>query len=320
MPRSETLLIEWLRWAVALGGAALSRMRAVRLTREGRRVTGVIAEDGITGDAVPFRAHRIVNAAGPLCRELAATADRDRPELFHPSLAFNLLLDQPPPAGKTAVAVEPGGMGTLFLHPYQGRILVGTRHLPHRGPLSRPAAAQVPDAAVDAVLAALNRAFPGMRLTRDAVVERRAGYLPAVAPGSEIQAKRPVVVDHGAAGGPAGLYSLSGVKWTTARALAASFFKGLGLAEPADLSARPGRGAAPELSAEAFLALPDAEARRWLAGMQHETAALTVEDVLERRTGWSADPRHGAAVAERLAHLWPSPAAAAGPLVSGEHA
>jgi glycerol-3-phosphate dehydrogenase len=253
----------------------------------------------------------VANAAGPWCRELAAIADRDRPELFHPSLAFNLLLDCAPPAGELAVTVEPPGAGTLFLHPHGGRLLVGTWHLPYSGSLTKPASARVPPEAVEAMLRAVDAAFPGLALDRAAaVLEVRAGYLPAVAEGSAVQAKRPVIVDHGAAGGPAGLYSFSGVKWTTARAVAATFFAGQGLAEPANLPPRPVLGTATELSPEAFRALSDADARLWLAGLRRETAALTVEDVLERRTGWSSDPRHGATAECRLLDLWPSSAAA----------
>jgi len=310
MPRSETLLIEWLRWATALGARALNRMQVERLSVEAGRVTGVEAVDTLTGETHRFRAAAVANAAGPWCRALAATADGDRPELFHASLAFNLLLDRAPPAGALAVTVEPPGAGTLFLHPHGGRLLVGTWHLPCAGALTTPEAVQVPTAAIEAMLRAVNAAFPGLALDAAAVLEVRAGYLPAIAPGSAVQAKRPITVDHGAAGGPAGLFSISGVKWTTARKVAADFFAARGIPAPATTPARPQPAGWDQPAAEAFLALPADEARAWLDRLIRERAAFSVEDVLCRRTGWSAEPQHAAALRARLRALWPDGAAA----------
>ena len=322
MPRSETLLIEWLRWATALGARALNRMRVERLLVEAGRVTGVEAVDALTGETHRFRAAAVANAAGPWCRALAATADDDRPELFHASLAFNLLLDRAPPAGQLAVTVEPPGAGTLFLHPHGGRLLVGTWHLPcaghlsGAGPLPEPAATRVPATAIEAALRALDAAFPGLALDAAAVLEVRAGYLPALAPGSAVQAKRPVTVDHGAAGGPAGLFSISGVKWTTARRVAADFFAARGIPAPATTPSRPQPAGWDQPAAEAFLALPADAARAWLDRLIRERAVFSVEDVLCRRTGWSAEPQHAAALRARLRALWPAgtaaPAATAG--------
>jgi glycerol-3-phosphate dehydrogenase len=54
------------------------------------------------------------------------------------------------------------------------------------------------------------------------------GRLPAVAEGSTELASRPVIADHGRQGGPQGLVSVSGVKLTTARAVARRTLKVLG--------------------------------------------------------------------------------------------
>ncbi len=304
MARSEALLIEWLRWAVALGGAALNRVRVDGIATEAGGVQGVAATDTMSGRKLRFRGRRVVNAAGPWCRAFAAAADRDRPELFHASLAFNLLLDREPVAGDRALALEPGDGGTLFLHPHQGRILVGTRHLPFAGKPASPAAARVPEEAIRAVMDVLNGALAGLDLDRSAVVEVRAGYLPAVAEGAVAQAARPVMVDHGALGGPSGLHSVSGIKWTTARAVAAAFFDGAGVVLARATPPRPAPHPLDRLGAEAFLALPEPEALTWLLRLCRTRAVTTVEDVLRRRTGWSADPRFGAAAASRLEALW----------------
>jgi glycerol-3-phosphate dehydrogenase len=52
------------------------------------------------------------------------------------------------------------------------------------------------------------------------VLQVYAGLLPARSAGTTDLANREVIHDHGAAGGPKGLFSISGVKFTTARLVA----------------------------------------------------------------------------------------------------
>ena len=212
------LPVEILRWASACGATALNYVEGRRLLIEHGRVVGLEAADHETGDTFAFRAPVVVNCAGPWCRQLAVAFDRDLPRLFHPSLAFNVLLDRTP-LSSMALAVAPPqrGASTYFLLPLGDRILAGTRHTTWSGEVTEP----VPTGdQVDDFLGDLNAAVPGLRLSQRDVQQVHAGFLPAVTAGSHRQAKRPVVIDHGARGGPRNLYSVSGVKLTTARAVA----------------------------------------------------------------------------------------------------
>jgi glycerol-3-phosphate dehydrogenase len=220
MPDSERLLVELLRWASACGAQAINYAVAERLLVEDGRAAGVAARDLVTGRTFEVAARRVANCAGPWCRELAGRFDRDLPALFSPALAFNLLLDRAPLAAEALAVAAPGPKApTFFLHPWKGRILAGTRHLPVSGPGGGREAGPS-EADIEAFLAELNAAAPGLGARGADVLRVDWGLLPARRPCAARPASRPVLHDHGAAGGPRGLVSVSGVKFTTARAVA----------------------------------------------------------------------------------------------------
>jgi glycerol-3-phosphate dehydrogenase len=215
----QRVLHETLRWAGRCGARALNRIEAVELRTDGRKVSGLRAVGLESGESFEFRARAVVNCAGPWCRTVAARFDRDLPELFRPVLAFNLLLDREPPSRAALAVAAPGKAAqTWFLLPVAGNTLAGTFYVPAPGG-SGPGAG--PDeAAVAAFLRELNAAVPGWNVRPEQVLQVCHGWLPALADGSPVPASRPVLHDHGAVGGPEGLFSVSGVKLTTARAVA----------------------------------------------------------------------------------------------------
>ncbi|HYH23120.1 MAG TPA: FAD-dependent oxidoreductase [Azospirillum sp.] len=212
------LVPDVVRRARAAGAVCLEGVEARGLLTGGGAVRGVRVLDRDGGAERTLSAPAVVNAAGPWCRAVAAAFDRDHAGLFHPVLAFNLLLDREPPASTALALFPPGGAGpALFLRACGGRLLAGTRYERwQRGPETpRPG-----EAAVAALLDALNAAVPALALTARDVVRVHAGLLPARAPGSAEPAGRDVLLDHGRRGGPRGLVSVSGVKLTTARVVA----------------------------------------------------------------------------------------------------
>lgn len=213
------LVVEILRRACGSGAAALDRVEALDLRVAEGRVEGIRAVDKASGRILDLRARRVANCAGPWCGEVARRFDRDVPGLFRPALAFNLLLDREP-LSRAALAVASGepGAQTWFLLPWEGRLLAGTAYAPV--PWGSSGEEGPDEARIGSFLAALNAALPGFAARREEVVDVLWGRLPAVAEGGTALASRPVVFDHGAAGGPSGLVSVSGVKLTTARAVA----------------------------------------------------------------------------------------------------
>jgi glycerol-3-phosphate dehydrogenase len=213
------LIMEVLRRATAHGGAVLNYVTVTNVLEAGGRVRGVIARDEVAGVELEFSSAAVVNAAGPSAPDLAGSIGGRNQALFRPSLAFNLLLDQPPPAD-AAVAVRPPepGAPVYFVCPYRGRTLVGTGHAPW--PAGEPVPARVPDELVAGFLAQLERAIPGYGAASGTVTRHLVGLLPVRSAGTIRLARRPTVLDHGRRAGPGGLISVSGVKFTTAPAVA----------------------------------------------------------------------------------------------------
>jgi glycerol-3-phosphate dehydrogenase len=293
-PRGPRLLMELLRWACAAGALALNRVEARRLLLENGRVGGVKALDRTIGAELSVRAPVVVNAAGPGSRKLAADLGQDVPSLFRPSLAFNLLLDRPPLAD-VALALSPSRpRGQLFfLWPHGGRIFAGTWHAPWAGSVDDPTA---PPVMVESILTELNAAVPGLGLSRADVLGVYAGLLPATGEGMAALAVREVIHDHGAEGGPDGLFSISGVKFTTARLVAEKTLhrvlarRGQRLPPLQPVPRPPARDLPP---AERFIELVRTEpaaASRLIEALMYEEAALTPDDVVYRRTDWSDNP------------------------------
>ena len=73
---------------------------------------------------------------------------------------------------------------------------------------------------LEAFIDALNRSVPGLSLRRKDIASVMAGLLPLDRPGGRALARRETIIDHGRTGGPAGVFSVCGVKLTTARLVA----------------------------------------------------------------------------------------------------
>lgn len=296
MPEPHRVLIESLRWAHRCGARMLNYTEAVGLRLEGGRVVGLEAVDRETGDLLELRSRAVVSCAGPWSRALAKRFDRDVPELFHPLLAFNVLLDRELPA-ESALALAARGKNaqTWFLLPWQGRTLAGTAYVAAPG---GPGAGAPPgESEVAELLGALNAVVPGWNLNPSAIRRVYHGWLPAEAERSVLPAGRPVVHDHGNSGGPRGLVSVSGVKLTTARAVAEAVLRRVfkRLPPPGGVG-RPQADAPLALRDFLALALRDREAAREHArGIAGRQAVIHLEDLLLRRTDWGVLPEGEAA-------------------------
>lgn len=292
MPDSQRVLIETLRWACRCGARVLNYTEATGLRVEEGRVTGLEAVDRETGERLELRGRTVINCAGPWVRRLAGQLDRDHPELFRPVLAFNLLLDRQPLSGAAlAVASPRQGAQTWFLLPWKGRVLAGTFYVPLRN-----GEQGLDDSHINDFLAELNAAVPGWNVRRSEVLRIFQGRLPAESEGSATPSSRPVFHDHGSAGGPAGLFSVSGVKLTTARAVAEQALRRVLATRGERLPDRSPVGrpdADPPLPLDELLRLasrdPEA-ARSHLRGLVERQSVVHLEDLLLRRADWGLLP------------------------------
>ena len=118
-----------------------------------------------------------------------------------------------------------------------------------------------------------------------------------------------MLYDHGSAGGPKGLFSLAGAKFTTARLGAErllSLAYGAGRKMPRAPSGEGRPPPTPELNTQEFgdlLEHDPAAAAAYVRRIAEEESILHVEDLLLRRTDWGADPRQMAALSPLVGPL-----------------
>lgn len=222
---SERLTLALAQAAAERGAAVVNYLEALTVESARGAVAGLMARDLASGREFLVRGRAILLTAGPWTSRLLGEPAAP-PEL---ALACNLVVERA--LGPAAVAVRSrtgaegdpvcGGGRFMFMVPWRGRTLLGTSYRPWSQP---PGPAQATAGDLTALLAEFNAACPGLALRPAEIGFYHAGLLPLARPGQAPAggglASRPRVLDHGAAGGPAGLYSLRPVKFTTARALA----------------------------------------------------------------------------------------------------
>jgi glycerol-3-phosphate dehydrogenase len=219
----QTVHPDRLTWCVAraalAAGASIYPYTAVTGVHvEQGHVTGLAVVDVIAGTARDLPARQVVCAAGAGLAGLHALAGATgAPPLVR---AMNLLLSRPARDIALAGASSSGRMYTAV--PWQGHTLVGTFTPP--GAVAGDDATP-PDVFVDAFLAEVNTAFPALRASRRDVRFVHHGLVPGVIRGDRADfLPEPLVIRHTT---PRGLFSLVGVKYTTARAAAAALVDAL---------------------------------------------------------------------------------------------
>ncbi len=193
--------------------------RAVEIRRDSIGASGVRVRD-----EPPGREHTAARAGDhqrrrPLGRRMAGSRAGSTPGPRHyaASKAFNLLTRPLPFVDAIALPCS----STYFAIPWNGRTLIGTRHLrcPHDSTTANVTADEV-----QAFLADINTVLGKHRITPSDVLGVFSGLLPGA--GRQHRARtsrcsRPrASLDHGVDDGMPGLYSIVGIKWTTARAVA----------------------------------------------------------------------------------------------------
>ncbi|CAN7293120.1 FAD-dependent oxidoreductase [Phenylobacterium sp. LjRoot225] len=199
---------------------------SVRLETGVEVVGGLVEPGGLAGVRVrdagsdrvrDVRAPLVVLCAGPQSQALAAGFGiRDEGELGCGALAFNILYDaRPDLAAALAVSVRPGRGRSYFIRPTADGLLAGTEYVPVSDGRSA-----VTEAEVRGFHDQLRQALPGWDFDAMPIKRVLCGRLPDADGKGEKLRSRDVMIDHGGRGGPEGLFTVLGVKLTTAHDLA----------------------------------------------------------------------------------------------------
>lgn len=200
--------------AAGLGAVLLNACRAIALTRENGRITGLVLEDTESGNEITVRASVVVNATGVFTDAIRHMDDPQAAPIVTASQGSHLVLDGSFLPGDMALMVPRTADGrVVFLIPWHGRALVGTTDIPVEGPAVEPAPRE------DEIAFILEHA--GRYLSRQPgradVLSAFAGLRPLVkGRGRTADLSR----DHTLITSPSGLVTITGGKWTTYRRMA----------------------------------------------------------------------------------------------------
>ncbi|MFT4232801.1 MAG: glycerol-3-phosphate dehydrogenase/oxidase [Leucobacter sp.] len=215
----ERLLLALVHSAIDLGAVAFNHAEVAGLVAEpkgsGTRITGARVIDRISGREHIARGRVVVNAAGPwVDSALGDLADRSGISVQR-AKGVHLLMGA---LGQTDSLYARGKNGSHFVvNPWQSKTLVGPTDTAMDGDADS-AAATVDD--IDYLLETIN-SVAARPFTVDDVESTLVGVRPLVDDGKPTKkaSRRFDIHDH-SEHGLAGLYSVTGGKWTTGRAMA----------------------------------------------------------------------------------------------------
>ena len=224
---SDRLTLSFVLSADEAGARVANYVEATGFLREGNRVRGITAKDRIGRTVLEIKGRVVLNAAGPwVDRMLDGLEGTSRPRFFYFSQAMNLVTR--PILKNVAVGVTSKRNQILFVIPWRGLSMVGTRHAVYDGD---PDDFEAKEENIQKLLDEVNSGYPAAQLRREDVRLVHRGLLPMVAPdrkdnqensngvASVNLVKQYRIYDHRREG-LEGLVSMVGVKYTTARDVA----------------------------------------------------------------------------------------------------
>ncbi len=216
---TDRLNLAFVLTAANAGAVVANYVRAEKLVVENRIATGVEAVDALSGAQITIRARQIINAAGPWFHTV-------KPELQRTWVkAYNLIVRKKW-FGEFGLALESAsdfhdpdavvqrGKRNLFFVPWRDGTMIGTQY---RFFPDDPDKRGITADEIAEFVREVNLMYPALDLKNEDVTLVHIGIMPAL-PGAAANAqpdKHSDIIDHEKAGGPRGLISIKGVKYTT---------------------------------------------------------------------------------------------------------
>lgn len=211
------LAITLARTAVDHGALVVNRMKVVELLKSDGHIDRVRVRDEESGDLHEVRAKVVVNATGIFSDEVRRLDDAEAVTMIEPAQGVHLVLDRSFGPGRNAVMVPHTDDGrVLFVIPWHDRVLVGTTDTPmERAELEpRPL-----DEEIEFILRNAARYLAKDPVRAD-VLGVFAGQRPLVHRGGTEGSSKSISRSHEVVVSHSGLVSIMGGKWTTYRRMA----------------------------------------------------------------------------------------------------
>lgn len=230
---SERLALAVVRSAVAAGAQVANHVRVVGLLEDGGRITGVQAEDRLTGRTLQVKSKVTLSCVGPWTGHIVkkrSPAKTPTPKRYDNLRAVALVtrdlfngMGLAVPSRKSHQdnkELVAKGYRNLFVTSWCGLSLVGTFYRDYDGD---PDNLSVSPEEVRGYLDEFNEAYPDAGLTYEDVRFTFMGLQPKApgdTAGEPVAEKRYRLIDHAKEDDVDGLITVLGVKWTTARGVA----------------------------------------------------------------------------------------------------
>ncbi len=201
------------------------------------RLTGVIAEDRLTGMSLPVRARVVINATGPWSDATAALTGSAQSKQLLGSAGSHIAVPRNRVGNNDAVTiVSPLDGRVMFVLPAGGHTIIGTTERPAR---TGPDDIRATRAEVTYLLQSVNRCFPFAQLSMDDVISAWCGIRPLAAARAGEHSANAASREHAITQRADGLLSITGGKLTTYRAMAADVLSHARSALPHNSAAAP---------------------------------------------------------------------------------
>jgi len=198
------------------GGVALNYCRVIDLLVTKGRVSGVVAEDILSGQTHSLQARQVINATGAWADRLRGKVASDKSKHMRPLRGSHLLFSaERIPLKQSVVLTHPVSKKPGFANLWEGRVIVGSTDIDHTENLDREPA--VTQTEVDYMLQSINHYFPDLHLTEADVISSWSGVRPVIDSGNADPSKESR--DH-AVWDEEGLLTITGGKLTTFRVIA----------------------------------------------------------------------------------------------------
>ncbi|WP_411275037.1 glycerol-3-phosphate dehydrogenase/oxidase [Daejeonella sp.] len=198
------------------GGTVLNYVQVTGLLKDAKgKISGVDAQDTITGIRHKIYSKAVVNATGVFVDEILQMNIPNAEKLVRPSQGVHVVLDNSFLNSESALMIpETSDKRVLFAVPWHSRLLVGTTDTPIETQSLEPRALEEE---IDFILSTASRYFK-KQVKRKDVLSVFAGLRPLAAPGkNDMNSTREISRDHKLIVSDSGLITITGGKWTTYR-------------------------------------------------------------------------------------------------------
>lgn len=211
------LAIELAATAIKNGATVLNYCKAVGLTKNQMKITGVECIDTLSEKKYKIHAKVVVNATGVFTNEIVKMDNQLEHNLVSPSQGIHIVIDSTFFPGKNAMMIPKTDDGrVLFAVPWQGKVIVGTTDTPIEQISYEPKALEEE---INFIINHINR-YSSTPINKSDVNAVYVGLRPLIKQkrkGSTALISR----EHHLSVSSSGLITITGGKWTTYRKMAA---------------------------------------------------------------------------------------------------